>query len=314
MFTRSDSDPNGLPWKIALVEAYIRYMAVGRVLPIRQIPLASKVDRRLRALVRRTLGIIGTGSDELFVDRLDSLSLRSASYEPFESEVLDRLIRPGDSVVDVGANIGYYTLRFARAVGPTGRVFAFEPESENHRLLSRSLRLNGYKNVVIAPYAVAEAPGDQKLYLATRNLGDHRTFDFYGDRQGVTVRKISLDGYFPPNANISVIKMDIQGGEWNALVGMEDLLRHRHDVILLTEYSPRLLKEFGIDPSMFPARLEALGFKLYDLQEKARRIVPVDTESLATAFEKETRLEGEDYTNLICVRGQLPESLSDLKG
>src|ERR1035441_6724268 len=78
-------------------------------------------------------------------------------YEPETKALLGSLIRPGMTVFDIGAHVGHYTLLAARIVGPTGRVYAFEPEPENFALLKRNVELNGYKNVTCVPKEIGRA-------------------------------------------------------------------------------------------------------------------------------------------------------------
>src|SRR5262249_36182110 len=146
-------------------------------------------------------------------------------YEPFETGLLQNQLRPGDVVVDVGANIGYYTLLFARCVGPRGRVFAFEPDQTNFDLLRRNVERNGYTNVTLVRKAVAAQSGKLRLYLCEDNKGDHRTYDSHDGRPSLEIDAVSLDDYFAgERGSIALIKMDIQGAEEGALRGMRRLL------------------------------------------------------------------------------------------
>ena len=87
-------------------------------------------------------------------------------YEPFETELLLSQLGPGNVVLDLGGNIGYYTLLFARRVGPSGKVFAFEPDPDNFALLQENIESNGYENVVLVPKAAADRAGPARLYAA----------------------------------------------------------------------------------------------------------------------------------------------------
>ncbi len=85
---------------------------------------------------------------KLFLDKLDTLELATREiYEPLETQLLLKRLKPGQTFVDIGANIGYYTLLAARQVGPAGRVYAFEPDEENFKLLQKNTEINGYSNV-----------------------------------------------------------------------------------------------------------------------------------------------------------------------
>src|SRR5262245_20422896 len=77
-----------------------------------------------------------------------------AGYEPFETEWVLSMCRPGDTVFDIGAHIGYYTLLLARRVGKTGRVVAFEPDSTNYNTLAENVALSGYRHIDLFPFAV----------------------------------------------------------------------------------------------------------------------------------------------------------------
>ena len=106
-------------------------------------------------------------------DRLIGPRLRRRGvWSEAETALYARCIRAGDTIVDVGANIGYFTLLFARSAGPAGRVFAFEPEPDNFRLLETNVERNGYRNVTAVRQAVSGAPGSAPLGLAPENLGD----------------------------------------------------------------------------------------------------------------------------------------------
>src|SRR5207253_6545315 len=112
-------------------------------------------------------------------------------WEPLETYLVERRVREGDVVLDIGANIGYYTLVFAELVGDSGRVFAFEPEPANFALLSENTGLNGRANVTLVNAAVADAGGRLPLYLAGENKGDHRLFDSPGEsRDSVAVEVV----------------------------------------------------------------------------------------------------------------------------
>ena len=79
--------------------------------------------------------------------------------DPLETQLVQELVRSGDTVIDIGANVGYYTLLFSELVGETGRVIAFEPDPNNFALLERNVLGNGCRNVTLVPKAVAATTG-----------------------------------------------------------------------------------------------------------------------------------------------------------
>ncbi len=120
-------------------------------------PTAFMVQLAEEDAVRCTVGGV-----ELFCDAADAAvtpGLLSGHYEPHLSAVFEKYCTSGMTVVDVGANLGYYSLLASRLVGPSGRVVALEPNSENCRLLLSSLRLNGSSNVQLLPVAADRARG-----------------------------------------------------------------------------------------------------------------------------------------------------------
>jgi FkbM family methyltransferase len=234
------------------------------------------------------------------LDDRDSLELATREvYEPLETDLFRRWIGPGQTVLDIGANIGYYTLIAARQVGPRGRVFAFEPDPANFGLLKRNVEENGYANVVLVPQAVSDRSGRSRLYLNKTNRGDHRLYDSHDGRDWVWVKTAALDRYFLKlDKHVHFIKMDIQGAEAAALRGMKGLLRRNGPVRLVTEFSPGSLRQAGSDPAGFLDLLQKLGFRISEISEKEKTVRPVRTAALLD------RPWGgaEDYTNLSCLK------------
>jgi FkbM family methyltransferase len=115
-------------------------------------------------------------------------------------------------VLDIGANIGYFTLLFARIVGPTGSVYAFEPEPRNFELLSKNVEINSYQNVTLVPKAVSNCRGSGELHLCDTNPGMHSLYSLSKSTRSVDVDIIRLDDYFANyDGKIRFVKIDIEG-------------------------------------------------------------------------------------------------------
>src|ERR1700724_4253990 len=84
---------------------------------------------------------------------------RTGSYEPFEMDLLLSLLNEGDIAVDIGANIGVYTLNMAQRIGAMGKVYAFEPEPTNFELLTKNVRENNLTNVICPELALSNKAG-----------------------------------------------------------------------------------------------------------------------------------------------------------
>src|SRR3990167_1916537 len=134
---------------------------------------------------------------KMLLDSKDSLNLSLYGiYEEYETELIQKEIQKGDVVLDIGANIGYYTLIFAKLVGENGKVFAFEPDPTNFDLLKQNVENNGYKNVVLDRKSVSDKNGRLKLFLSEDNLADHRIYDSKDGRRFVEIESVKLDDYF----------------------------------------------------------------------------------------------------------------------
>jgi len=254
----------------------------------------------LRVLVRHAERNCEVQGHRMSLDEKDSLGLLwNGCYEPFETELVGCHIKKGDVVLDIGANIGYYTLLFARQVGETGRVFAFEPDPVNFALLKRNVQRNGYENVELIQKAVAARTESMHLYLNDENRGDHRVYDSHDGRPSISIEAVSLDDYFKDfDGRINFIKMDIQGSEEGALRGMAGLLRRHATVKLLTEFWPVGLHRYGAEAAEFLRMIEQQDFEIHHVNEGAKRLEPVDVHELTRVYTPEK----ENYTNLFCTR------------
>jgi len=157
-------------------------------------------------------------------------------YELDTARTIKRLLRPGDTFIDGGANIGYFTSIAAKAVGPSGRVHAFEPQPDNRRRLTEHVSMNGLTNVVtIHDVALSDQPGEVELHTFENPAANHGQSTFFAGTQAtrkVRVRTVRLDDYLPGVAP-RLIKLDIEGAEPLAIAGMRNTLRaHRPAVIV----------------------------------------------------------------------------------
>ena len=161
------------------------------------------------------LKVIEIDGNKIFLDKDDSLRLSiNQIWEPTETELVKKEVKKGYTVIDIGANIGYYTLLFAKLVGKEGKVYAFEPEPNNLDLLKKNIEVNNYKNVIIEQKAVSDTTKSVNLFTAKQGIGEHRiNFSWFGNN-GIEVEAIKLDDYI--NEKIDFIKIDIEGAEYNA--------------------------------------------------------------------------------------------------
>ena len=236
---------------------------------------------------------------KMFLDSKDSLGLSvNGIFEPFETELVKKMIKKNDIVLDIGANIGYYTLIFAKLVGEEGKVFAFEPDPTNFALLKKNVEINGYKNVIMVQKAISNKTGKAKLYLSEYGT-EHRIYNSYDNCQFLEVEVTQLDDYFKNyNETINFIKIDIEGAEGGAIQGMVALLKKNKNVKIMTEFWPAGLKRSGIDASEYLKIFVKHGFKLYNINEQEKTLKLVD---ISVLCEMHT-LKKQNYTNLLFIK------------
>ncbi len=239
--------------------------------------------------------------------------------EKFETKIFEKHLKKGMSVLDLGANIGFYSL-FARSiVGESGRVFSFEPFPGNIALLRESIRQNNFTNVFATESAVSDRSGTSTLYLSPDACSEHSLLDLDFDydetpmEKTIQVQVTSVDEYFAknhPDAKIDFIKMDIEGSESRALEGMQKTLKQNQKISIMTEFWANGFREDGLDPKDFLDRLVGLGFELYHidayhhklLQRTPSEIMNVEKTSQDLIAQNEVMQEAGWYTNILCVR------------
>jgi FkbM family methyltransferase len=202
------------------------------------------------------------------------------------TQIVEKEIKKGDIVLDIGAHIGYYTLIFAKLVGTEGRVYAFEPDPDNFTILNRNIEINGYSNIVTEQTAVSNQTGRTLLHLSPNNPGDHRIYSSFDDRDYIQVDCKKLDDYFEgKQINVNFIKMDIQGSEALAAEGMRMLLERSKQLKVIIEFWPDGLKRAGTSPEVFLESLNRSGFKfIYDIDGYNNAIRPATIQSLITKY------------------------------
>jgi FkbM family methyltransferase len=294
-FARSTYD-----WRMNSVLRFV-YRNKEKVLPNVQLSKFPPL-RRFRSWMRSRLKkkSVEVGGHIMFLDPNDSLDLSiDPVHEPEVTAAIQSATRPGDLAVDVGANIGYYTLVLARCVGPEGRVFAFEPDPTNFAVLKQNIEANGYKNVVAMNKALSDQAASTKLFLAPSNLADHRIFDPGDGRPSISVETVTLDDVLSdPSQKPNVIKMDVQGAEYGVLRGMKSVLSRRKDITLFAEFWPYGLFKAGVNAEEFIRLLRESGFTIYDVRSPQSPLAQERLDSLL----KRSQEDNPRHLDLMCRR------------
>ena len=210
--------------------------------------------------------VINVDDFSLAIDAMDSLGLgQGRAFEPEILAALQRWVRRGDTVVDIGANIGYFTAHLARLVGADGCVHAFEPDPANFALLAENMRANKLTWVQLHQAAVGAQAGQATLHISEYNGGMHRLYDSVcctGPGLGVAVQ--TLDQLLA-GSRIDLIKIDIEGYEPAALMGAQACLRANLELKIVSEYCPASMLEAGGQPSAMLTWLREQGFGPHEL-------------------------------------------------
>jgi FkbM family methyltransferase len=205
--------------------------------------------RRLDALRARDIGIraVALGPDWLFVDTPDryaaALAWKLGWRDGAARRLIAREVGPGMVAVDVGANVGWYTLALARRVGVGGRVYALEPEARCFELLGRTV--GRWAQAELRQVAAADYSGWTTLYLADVDQGDHRIVPAGAERRMVTVRAVSLDDLLSDAPRVDFVKLAVQGAEVAVLRGLRTTLARHPTARVLCTVSPALLERAG---------------------------------------------------------------------
>ena len=207
----------------------------------------------------------------------------------FLAELLAQFATPGGVAIDGGAHIGYLTVRLARAVGPEGRVYAFEPEAGSRAALIGNLERNGVaQRVTVLPQALGAGPGRATLHVG--GGGETSTLaPLEGERATAGVDIVALDEVLPPELEIAVVKLDLEGSETAALRGMRRTLERSTDAVLVVELNPARLAAMGSSRAELLAELRGLGFTARVIDEEQDELVD------------EIDVPG-GYVNLLCER------------
>jgi len=221
-------------------------------------------------------------------------TLFTDGYERTETKFFNEVVKEGMTVVDIGANIGYYTLLACRNVGGKGKVFAYEPEHANYKVLQRNVKENGFNNAILLQQAVGDKSGKVSLFLSPKGHGEHSIYESGHDLGNIEVDIITLDECF--DGKVDVMKMDIEGGELSALVGMEKVIKQNDDVKLFVEFYPDGFNRTEHTPQKFWSKLRAYGFEfIYIINEKTQKLELGD-------YEDAIRYSGVSSVNLLCAK------------
>jgi len=193
-----------------------------------------------------------------------------------ELKIIKEIIKEGDTVIDVGANIGYYTLFFRSLVGDKGKIIAFEPEKNNFAILKKNVEINNFKNIELYNYALGSENKKVKMILSDK-IGEHRIYNEKSSHISVNsdstnentklieVNVVKLDDYVK---TADFVKFDAEGYEIEILKGMPNLLKQ--NISLFSDFYVKLLKKNN-KPDDFFDILSENKFEFFDVRDNMKK-------------------------------------------
>lgn len=225
------------------------------------------IERGLyRAAGSTSLVRVETAEFPLYVIASDPVVAReliaTREYEPHLSGRLGAYLQPGMTFVDVGANVGFYSILAARRVGSAGRVVAFEPNPDNLKPLLLNKLTNDCAQVDVRPFAVSDEPGFLSLMkivsIASTKELDPAELEYLNDAQ--VVYAVTLDDALAGEARVDMVKCDVDGHDFRVMAGGRAILE-RFRPLVVAEFNPGTLRGFSrIDPADYLRLFFALGY------------------------------------------------------
>jgi len=235
------------------------------LLRVRPAALADVLKKLL--LVRRK--VVATSVGRFYVDPVSNLAaalMEKGEYEPGMLQTLEHYLHPAATFVDIGANEGYFTVHGANLVGPAGRVIAVEPQRRLSQVLARNFALNGLRNVALLSDAISNVSGTANLYVSPdTNTGC--TSLYLPTRYRLpaeVVQTLTLSELFArcEIERADLVKMDIEGAEYEAVLGSPELFREHRIRAFALELHPTIIRKRNLDPQPITDFLARSGYRL----------------------------------------------------
>jgi FkbM family methyltransferase len=258
--------------------------------------LAGSARTRLRsALEARGMFDLSVSLDGMHItgtlqDRHLLAEVTKGSLEALSLKLWRDHLRQGTNVLDIGAYLGIYSLFGARGVGPTGRVWAVEPNPTSRRVLTQNIAANHFENITVLPIAASDHRASGALNIVRGDRSAASLVLNVGELEGtVDVDIAPLDEILPDDVQVSMAKIDVEGAEPTVLRGMTRILAGID--LLLIESEAECLREAGSSPEELRDLLRGFGFDVRVVNEEAGEVVPWQLD-----------LVREGYRNLLATR------------
>ncbi len=251
---------------------------------------------RLKRGVRRAL--TGASSSERWL-------IAAGDFQPAATGAMLRHLSAGDSAIDVGANLGFYSLVFAAAVGPRGRVLAFEPNPTLAADLEAAARENNFSHLEVRREAASDVEGDVTLHLHPQDLGKSSIVHGATGSVDIAARAVTLDGCVPAGSpRVSLIKIDAEGADARVVLGARKLIARDRPAVLFERTS-------GDDDGYREAAdfLFGLGYRVRAIPNRGRAF-PVTSSGALLALSQVDLLALPPRTHLDALLRHFPDLLA----
>lgn len=235
---------------------------------IKMLPFKNNVAARALGLLfgGRIKSKVNQATVRLDLCEMIQLQMFLGMYEPIQTAWFKQCLCPGDVVIDVGASFGWYTTLAASLVGPTGKVFAFEPSPISSHVVEEMIQDSILQNVILTKAAVGRENGNVSLFLpTTRYLHSPSILQSDPGFVPIQVPVIALD-HFAPLVNVpkvKLVKIDVEGYEPDVLAGMERLIKEKRIENIICEFNSGWLRRNSMTPNQLHVRFLDLGYQVH---------------------------------------------------
>ena len=200
-------------------------------------------------------------------DRMGQFLYAVGQYERPTSLLIRSLLDTGSTFLDIGANLGYFTLLAAKHVGPGGRVIAFEPLPSAHSRLRQNVSLNEFNNCQLHRVALSNRRGTAPFFKGPEHhsgLSSLRPLESFHGVSSIKVER--LDDVVSASTAVDLVKIDVEGAEVKVIQGMQNLLAAQRPE-LIVEVTEEFLESFSHDVGDLFGELRPLGYKMFRIQQ-----------------------------------------------
>jgi len=215
----------------------------------------------------------------LYFDSRLSQIIFCHDFEWEERHFLNTFLRQGDVFVDIGANIGLFTLIAAYRVGKTGRVFSFEPTFEIYQRLNENIKLNNFNNVYRFQWALSDAESEGSFFKSQNGYDAWNSFakPIAGETFiKETVQCKRWDDFARDNqlfGNVTMMKIDVEGWETRVLIGACEMLYRKDAPVLMVEFTEEAARSAGSSCKDLYCLLEQFGYQMYTYNSKSQMLI-----------------------------------------